>query len=89
MNRKITVPLLVLVAALIILPTFTPEDAVTTLPIIGAIGVQGYALLCIGFIALLHVTGLLGKLARMVRLPPYVFGLVVAILLIILVVVET
>lgn len=83
MNRKITVPLLVLVAALIILPTFTPEDLVTVVPIIGVIGVEGYALLCLGFIGLLYVTGMLNRLAQMLHVPPAVFAVAAGVFVLI------
>jgi len=52
-RKKITIRLILIVIALIILPTGTPEDIVTTLPIIGAIGMPAFILLCIGMFGLL------------------------------------
>ena len=80
--RKITIPLILIIVALIILPTLTPEDAFTTLPIIGAIGFGGYILLCFGIIGLLYATGTLGKLAGMVRLSPRALVAILALLIV-------
>jgi len=81
--KQLTIPLLILFAALVILPTFTPEDAFTTLPIIGAIGIRGYVLVCIGVIGLLWVTGLFNKFARMLHISPQVLILAIIFLLLI------
>lgn len=70
MKNKITVSLILILIAIIILPTLTIEDAFTTIPLIGAIGIQGYILLCIGIIGLLYITGMLSRLARMLHVPP-------------------
>ena len=60
-----------------------PEDLVTVVPIIGAIGVEGYALLCLGFIGLLYVTGMLNRLAQMLHVPPAVFAVAAGVFVLI------
>ncbi len=83
MNRKITIPFVLIVIALIILPTGTPEDLVTTLPIIGAIGMPTFVLLCFGIIGLLHATGTLGKLAGVVHMSPRALVAILALLIVV------
>ena len=83
MNKKLTIPLIVIVIALIILPTGTPEDLVTTVPIIGVIGLPSFVLLCAGVLGLLYFTGVWNKFARLLHLPPQILVLLFIALLVI------
>jgi len=83
MNRKLTLPLILVLLAIIVLPTMTFEDAFTSIPLIHFLGGEGFILLSIGILGLLWVTGTLNRIAGMVRLPPHVFVLAVIFLTII------
>lgn len=49
--------LLPVAIALIVLPTGTPEDLITSVPLIAFLGVTGYAVLCAAIVIALVVTG--------------------------------
>jgi len=49
--------LLLVAIALIVLPTGTPEDLITSVPLIAFLGVTGYAALCAAIVIALVVTG--------------------------------
>lgn len=89
MNRKLTIPLIIIVIAFIILPTGTPEDLVTTVPIIGAIGMPSFILLCAGVLGLLYITGVWRKFATMLHIPPQILVLLFVLLIVIYLGVES
>ena len=49
--------ILLVILALIVLPTGTPEDLITSVPLIAFLGVTGYAVLCAAIVIALVVTG--------------------------------
>lgn len=64
-KKYLLIPLVIL--AWIVLPTGTPEDLVTTIPLISYIGFTNYVLLCCAILFLLYVTGVWQTFYRKLR----------------------
>jgi len=54
-NKKLVVTLVII--ALIILPTGTPEDVFTSVPLISILGLQAYVLLCLLLLFFIYLNG--------------------------------
>jgi len=55
LNKRLLITLLVI--ALIILPTGTPEDLFTSVPLIKFLGLRAYILLCLAILFFIYLNG--------------------------------
>ena len=67
MNLKIIIIGVILIVALIVLPTLTPEDLITTIPLIAILGWWGFAFLCFIILIILWYVGILPKFLGLIR----------------------